>query len=269
VRDVALLKLRWGATALLRIVQHQARKKLMSQTVFCVCGRKGSGKDTLLATLSSGDTNGSYLVVKLSDTLKDGVSSFYGWDRSRLDGSTEEDRKWREEVDVFWTKALGREVTPRSELQRVGTEGMRVVAGQDFWVHSMLKRLLSREDMDKRVVFVGDCRFLNEIEVLSRIYSARIIYIERERDESLPYFAYMRDTLRGGELSELSELSEDKMDKICSYMRQVHPDVHRSEWECLLISLVWGSSDKFRRVQNFSSLEDYKRNLLDLKVELQ
>ncbi len=243
--------------------------------IFCVCGRKGSGKDSLLEVIAptAPDTTSKLLaaaptssripagpgeakplsknlVVKLAGTLKDGVASFYGWDRKMLDGTSSGDRVWREIEDVFWTKALKRSVTPRSELQRVGTEGMRGIGGENFWVYSMLKTL---EHTGSTTLFVGDCRFLNELTILSGYFDVYILYVERELDSSLPYFHYMQDILRG----RTKNVDDRLRDEIIQYMLLAHPGVHRSEWESLLISLLWRSENNFIHVKNSSTLEEY------------
>lgn len=120
----------------------------------------GSGKGTV----------GDYLQQKrfvkesFAKPLKDAVAIIFNWPRHLLEGDTEESRKWRDQVDVFWSEQLGWEVTPRLVLQKMGTEAGRNVFGYPLWTASLINRL----DINQNYV-ITDVRFENEIKAIRDI----------------------------------------------------------------------------------------------------
>jgi hypothetical protein len=85
-------------------------------------GLIGSGKDTVAERLVS---HHGFRRDSFARSLKDAVSSIFGWDRNLVEGNTKESRAWREQPDAFWSEKFGREVTPRWVLQYFGTEVCR------------------------------------------------------------------------------------------------------------------------------------------------
>lgn len=128
-----------------------------------ICGLIGSGKGTVADLLVE-----EHQFVKLSfaDKLKDGVSAIFGWDRAMLEGDSDESRQWREEEDLFWTKELGRKITPRIVLQEFGTECMRKGFDDGIWV-SLVKQEIIRNPKTNFVI--PDVRFPNEANMIKSI----------------------------------------------------------------------------------------------------
>ena len=91
-------------------------------------GLEGAGKTTaarefMLRTLG-------YIELSFASPLKSAASAVFGWSRELLEGTTPASRKWREEVDDFWSKELGRPgFTPRQGLELLGTEAVRQRVG--------------------------------------------------------------------------------------------------------------------------------------------
>jgi hypothetical protein len=80
-----------------------------------ICGFQSSGKDTIAELLIN-----EYGFKKLSfaGALKDVLSVIFGWSREKLEGLTKEDREWREQIDIWWSKTLDMpQLTPRYALQ--------------------------------------------------------------------------------------------------------------------------------------------------------
>jgi hypothetical protein len=121
-------------------------------------GFAGSGKGTVGDILVN-----KYEFTKMSfaDALKDAVSVIFGWDRSLLEGETDESRLFRETEDVWWTERLGYSVKPRHMLQLMGTEAGRNVFHRDLWVHTVARRMMSIKN-----VVIPDVRFPNEINFI-------------------------------------------------------------------------------------------------------
>ena len=123
-----------------------------------VVGFAGSGKGTVGNILCK---DYGFKAMSFADTLKDGVSTVFGWPRDLLEGDTAESRDFREKPDEFWSKALGKPMTPRLALQKFGTEAMRGAFGENFWVHCLAKKIHTY-----RNVVITDVRYPNEIKFI-------------------------------------------------------------------------------------------------------
>lgn len=139
----------------------------MKQKIIGVCGLIGSGKDTVADYLVS---NHRCHRISFGDTLKDVTAELFGWDRTRLQGLTKEDRDWRELEDPFWTEALGKLWSPRIALQQLGTEIFRDGLHKDIWIICAKKRMRTLEHaMGYKLNFVfSDCRFPNEVAIIEQ-----------------------------------------------------------------------------------------------------
>lgn len=122
-----------------------------------ILGLIGSGKDTVGEIFKEN----SFEKISFANKLKDTLSVMFGWPRHLLEGDTDESRIFRETEDKFWTKKLGRQITPRYMMQHFGTEIVRSNLHSQYWVYSLEKNIRA----DKNYV-VTDVRFKNEIEWL-------------------------------------------------------------------------------------------------------
>jgi hypothetical protein len=127
-----------------------------------VTGLIGSGKDTIADYLC---TFHGFKRMSFASSLKDAVSSIFGWNREYLEGSTKASRAWREQKDEWWSNRLGMEITPRWVLQYWGTEVCRNGFHNDIWVASVENKL---RQTDENIV-ITDCRFSNEIKSIKEI----------------------------------------------------------------------------------------------------
>jgi hypothetical protein len=125
-----------------------------------VTGLIGSGKDTIADYLC---THKGFKRVSFAASLKDAVSSVFGWDREMLEGTTKTSRVWREQVDPWWAERLKMpHLTPRWVLQYWGTDVCRNNFHNDIWVASVEYKILkSVED-----IVITDCRFDNEVSAI-------------------------------------------------------------------------------------------------------
>jgi len=139
-----------------------------------ICGLIGSGKDTIADYLVNIH---EFRRDSFAATLKDAVSSVFGWDRDMLEGRSKSSRAWREQPDDWWSARLGREITPRWILQQWGTEVCRRAFHDDIWIASLENKLrASRDD-----VVISDCRFPNEIAAI-RAQGGHVIRVTRGPD---------------------------------------------------------------------------------------
>ena len=139
-----------------------------------ITGLLGSGKGTVADYLIE---DHKFLKISFADALKDACASMFGWDREMLEGVTDKSRKWREEVDEFWSDRLEKKnFTPRQALQWMGTEAGRGVFGEDIWVAGVEKKILALQALHNisdgeavAGVVLPDTRFPNEIKMIKRL----------------------------------------------------------------------------------------------------
>jgi len=137
-----------------------------------ICGFIGSGKDTIADYLVNFH---EFRRESFANTLKDAVSSVFGWDRILLEGRTKEAREWREQVDTWWAERLDMPtLTPRWVLQYWGTEVCRKAFHDDIWIASLENKLRNSKDD----VVISDCRFPNEIHSI-KAAGGKIIWVKR------------------------------------------------------------------------------------------
>lgn len=214
----------------------------------------GSGKDTVADYLCD---NHGFTRMSFAKYVKDVVSIIFGWDREMLEGRTEEARRLRDEVDVWWTDNLdlGVDVTPRWVLQHFGTEIMRNKFHPDIWVLAAEQGL--RQNEGKNLVFT-DSRFLNELAMLQR-RGATLVGVYRKPVKWLEDFYLKVDRFSIAEFKvgfqELDISRTGVREVLVEYateaIRQlaIQPTVHRSEYE----HLVWPKYDTL--IDNSGSLK--------------
>ena len=127
-----------------------------------VTGLIGSGKDTIADYLC---TFHGFKRVSFAASLKDAVSSVFGWERELLEGSTKSSREWREKRDEWWSDRLNMDITPRWVLQYWGTEVCRNAFHKDIWVASVENKLRQTNDN----IVITDCRFANEVNSIKNV----------------------------------------------------------------------------------------------------
>ena len=134
-----------------------------------IVGLIGSGKDTVAKRLVE---KHGFIKDSFAKSLKDAVSSMFNWDRKMLEGDTKESREWREKPDEFWSKQMGKEVTPRWVLQYFGTEVMRQGMYDAIWVDSVIGRYKGENTV------ISDTRFQNEIKNI-KAHGGIVVLVKR------------------------------------------------------------------------------------------
>jgi hypothetical protein len=169
-----------------------------------VTGLIGSGKDTVADYLC---TFHGFKRVSFASSLKDAVSSVFGWDREMLEGSTKTSREWREQKDVWWSKRLGLEITPRWVLQYWGTDVLRNHFHKDIWVASVENKLRQSKDN----IVITDCRFSNEVLAIK---NAGGLTVRTARGEE-PEWIEAAVSYNKGEISNMTwSISKLKLDQL-------------------------------------------------------
>jgi hypothetical protein len=145
---------------------------MTNKLIIGIVGNIGCGKDTIAHYLTQFH---DFNQLSFANSLKDAVSSVFGWDREMVEGRTQESREWRETVDPFWSKRLSMPtLTPRWVLQQWGTELARKHFHDDIWIAS-LENKISKANTN---IVISDCRFPNEIQAI-RDLGGSIIRVQR------------------------------------------------------------------------------------------
>lgn len=136
-------------------------------------GRKHSGKTTAASWIESQ----GYDLLSLAGPLKEAAKALFAFAGPQLYGAG------KEVEDPFWG------FTPREALQKLGTDGIRDLFGDDFW----LKRLHIQAQMDMSDhVVVDDVRFPNEAKWF-RDRGGVVIGIYRPALDVLPVDAHLSE----------------------------------------------------------------------------
>ena len=126
-------------------------------------GLIGSGKNSAAEYLIAAY---NFKQESFASSLKDTLSCIFGWDRSKLEGISELDRTWRDQIDIWWAQRLNiPDLTPRKMLQQIGTDLFRNHFHNDIWVASLENKLQKYSEN----IVITDCRFPNEIEAIRKL----------------------------------------------------------------------------------------------------
>lgn len=197
----------------------------------------GSGKDTAADYLVNfhGFRRDSF-----ASTLKDAIAAIFGWDRTLLEGRTQESREWRDQEDKWWSNRLEMPITPRWILQNWGTEVCRRGFHDDIWIASLENKIRKTKDN----IVISDVRFPNEIKA---IHNARGLVIRVKRGEDPPWFDHAFNYMQGPKTLGWA-IGKSALDMA---------KVHASEYS-------WVGGDIDFTVSNDGSIDDLFHQLKDL-----
>jgi hypothetical protein len=176
-------------------------------TLIGIVGFAGSGKGSVSDILRD---RWGFSKIAFADSVKDAVSTIFRWPRELLEGDTEASREFRETLDPWWSQKLGYNVTPRSMLQRMGTEAGRKIFHEDIWLLNV-SRKINLLTKDARIV-IPDARFPNEIDFI-RKSGGKIVRVIRGEEP-----AWYEDAILANRSGRIE------------WMKSLHPDVDISEW---------------------------------------
>lgn len=198
-------------------------------------GLIGSGKGTVGDIL---ERDHDFIKESFAKPLKDAVSVIFNWDRQMLEGATPDSRAWREQIDPFWSKELGKEITPRLVLQWMGTEAGRQVFGDALWTSALIHRI----DPTLNYV-VTDVRFANEVDTIKNAGGAVIRVMRGDEPE------WLSDAKRVKKYHPF-DYSKNYLDEYIT----TAPHIHRSEWD-------WVNSSLDYTISNNGTLEDLQQQV--------
>ena len=209
------------------------------------------------------DTAADYLVNfhgfrrdSFANTLKDAVASIFGWDRTLLEGRTNEARVWREQVDTWWAEKLEIPyLTPRWVLQYWGTDVLRNNFHNNIWIASLENKLRKTKDN----IVISDVRFPNEIDAIKQA-GGIIVRIKRGADPN--WFVHAEILNQGPGAPSYQEAKE--------YIEQAK--IHASEYSWVGSKVDYeitndgAIDDLFQQIKRFlpNKLPDHIKVVLDL-----
>jgi hypothetical protein len=215
-----------------------------------ICGLIGAGKDTVADYLVNIH---QFRRESFANTLKDAVSSVFGWDREMLEGRTKQSREWREQRDEWWSNRLGMDITPRWVLQFWGTEVARRAFHDDIWIASLENKLRTSSDD----IVISDCRFPNEIKAIKRA-GGRVIRVIRGPE---PAWYTLAETVNQGPKNNIEwRMSKNKL--------ETH-NVHASETAWIgtdFDAVIDNNEDGFNSL--YKQVNDLLLNLQSAKEDL-
>lgn len=207
-----------------------------------VCGFIGSGKDTIADYLVNIH---EFRRESFANTLKDAVSSVFGWQRDMLEGRSKSSRVWRDQIDPWWSQRLGMDITPRWVLQYWGTEVCRRGFHDDIWIASLENKLRHSQDD----VVISDCRFPNEIKAI-RDQGGHVIRVVRGPEPD--WFEHAACFNRGPDRNMRWALAKDRMEQL---------NIHASE-------TAWVGTKFDAVLDNNGTLDHLYQQITDLVQDL-
>ena len=152
----------WFVEKSSKVLADEADKKPGKVLVIGITGRAGSGKDSAPSFIEDRVLPNETVVRHFADRLKAIANLFFSQEQLT-------DRELKEKVDEFWG------ISPRRFLQMCGTEMFRKVWREDVWTKCLEREIMymqgnaSENAMYKRIVFVPDVRFPNEVETIHKL----------------------------------------------------------------------------------------------------
>jgi hypothetical protein len=142
--------------------------------IIALCGFANSGKSTIASRLIE---KFNFQRVSFAEPVKRVAAVSFGWEYEKLLGQTTETRAWREEPDVFWSKAKGESFSPRQGLQLIG-EGYRKLFHPDIWVQKAINTITKIRQTIHQPIVIDDMRYCNERNALEDIGAQTFIVVK-------------------------------------------------------------------------------------------
>lgn len=129
--------------------------------IIAISGKKGSGKSTIGEIFR----DDGFILDSFANSVKDICTILFGYDRNKLEGITEEDRKWRETTDIKYSELMNNNFTPREAMILVGTYFGRNMIHPNIWIETLFNRY---DNNSNKNLLITDLRFPNEYEEIKK-----------------------------------------------------------------------------------------------------
>lgn len=195
----------------------------MAKYIIGITGFAGSGKNSIANIIHKAFPDDTE-IMSFGSAVKDVCAVLFDWPRYLLEGDTNESREFRETEDIYWSKMLGQDWTPRKAMQFVGTDLIRNQLSDSFWLDLAMKKI----DKSNKIVIIPDVRFRNEINCIQKKDG---MIIRAQLGENPEWFDKV------AEINEkIPDLMENKqLDKVLLALsdikRLIPQNMHNSEYE--------------------------------------
>lgn len=170
-----------------------------------ISGKIGSGKSTVAEIFK---INNFYL-DSFANSVKDVSNIIFGFNRTKLEGISKEDRIWRETPNQKYSDLLGKNFSPRDSLILIGTNFGRNQIHKDIWVETVFNRYYLSKNKN---LLITDVRFPNEYEsikkrggIMIRIERENLYKLDHESECALDNYIFDYVIENNGTLEELIE----------------------------------------------------------------
>lgn len=208
-------------------------------------GSSGSGKNSVADILKA---SYNFHMLSFGGCLKDAVAAIFNWDRTLLEGDTQESRAWRETIQVWWADKLDIPgFTPRMALQLFGTDVVRNNFHPDIWLLNIQGKI--RDLGPDANIVITDARFPNEMNMTTAL-GGQIWRVKRGENPAW-WDAQLRRSAAfvPGSYEHDIETAESDIDILAK--------VHESE-------RAWVRADYDCTVENNGSLDDLRYKIIEL-----
>lgn len=162
--------LKWFGTCINNALKTPEKPRNGQSFIFGLCGNAGTGKDSAIEYLKSNPYSSPILRMAFADPIRE-IGKIFGFTKHQMS-----DRTLKETVDPFWG------FSPRTFMQKVGTEMFRDCLREDIWIKLLERRIKDLDNkfgIDPSMIFITDVRFPNEAEAIKNM-GGYIIKIKRE-----------------------------------------------------------------------------------------
>lgn len=133
-------------------------------------GKAGVGKSSTAEVLAR---HHGFYDIAFADPLKQAAAGIFGLPLKNF-----YEPELKEVIDAYWG------MSPRTMLQKLGTEACRNIIDQNIWIKSLTRRLENVSDRLVNVV-VTDVRFDNEADEIRKL-GGTVVHVISSRDSNLP-----------------------------------------------------------------------------------
>jgi dephospho-CoA kinase len=180
-----------------------------------ICGRAGSGKDTVAELICGHKVNDTYTVKHFADRLKEVVNA--------LAGKDPHEKINKNSIAPKHLNIHGKQTTFREVIQTVGTDVFRQSFNKDIWVDALFENYV--EGISRWII--ADVRFPNEAQRI-KSHGGVIIGVSRDSIKKMNHLSetsvdYLQDKEYGycdffiennGSLADLANSVYDTMVKM-------------------------------------------------------
>lgn len=168
---------KWFNGCIYSAIAKSDKDKKSNPLIIGLCGNAGTGKDTAVQYMLDEGTVDSLgkptYKMAFADPIRE-IAAIFGFTKEQMS-----DRTLKETDDPFWG------FSPRTFMQKVGTEMFRNNLREDIWIQLLIRRIQEKiawnekNGFHKGIYFITDVRFPNEAQAIKDL-GGYIVKIHRD-----------------------------------------------------------------------------------------